>query len=67
MANTAQFKAAQNLLNARKPNSENRIPSCPSLSRTGGGIFEIERNLAQRLSELPQTALEGFRPFGRIY
>jgi poly(glycerol-phosphate) alpha-glucosyltransferase len=32
----------------------------PSLSRTSGGIFEIERRLAQSLLELPDTQLEVF-------
>lgn len=31
---------------------------CPSISRTSGGIFEIERKLAQALSRLPVTYLE---------
>lgn len=30
----------------------------PSLSRTSGGIFEIERRLAQSLAELPDTSIE---------
>lgn len=30
----------------------------PSLSRTAGGIFEIERRLAQSLTKLPQTLVE---------
>ena len=33
---------------------------CPSLSRTSGGIFEIERRLALGLSQLPVTSLEVF-------
>ena len=35
---------------------------CPSLSRTSGGIFEIERKLALGLSQLPVTTLEVFGP-----
>lgn len=32
----------------------------PSLSRTAGGIFEIERRLAQSLADLPGTSLQVF-------
>ena len=35
---------------------------CCSLSRTGGGIFEIERRLAQSLALVPGTHLEIFGP-----
>ena len=35
---------------------------CPSLSRSSGGIFEIERKLAQALVRLPLTTLEVFGP-----
>ena len=35
---------------------------CPALSRTVGGIFEIERRLAQSLALIPDTHLEVFGP-----
>jgi glycosyltransferase involved in cell wall biosynthesis len=35
---------------------------CPSISRTSGGIFEIERKLAQSLMGLPSTCVEVFGP-----
>ena len=35
---------------------------CPALSRTVGGIFEIERRLAQSLALIPGTHLEVFGP-----
>ncbi|MDB4793682.1 glycosyltransferase [Methylacidiphilales bacterium] len=35
---------------------------CPAVSRTCGGIFEIERSFAQALARLPQTTLEIFGP-----
>jgi glycosyltransferase involved in cell wall biosynthesis len=35
---------------------------CPSISRTSGGIFEIERKLAHGLARLPVTTLEIFGP-----
>ena len=35
---------------------------CPSVSRTSGGIFEIERKLAQELARLPVTTLAVFGP-----
>ena len=35
---------------------------CPALSRTVGGIFEIERRLAQSLALIPGTQLEVFGP-----
>lgn len=35
---------------------------CPALSRTVGGIFEIERRLAQSLALLPGMHLEVFGP-----
>lgn len=31
---------------------------CPSISRTLGGIFEIERKLAQSLVEIPETSID---------
>jgi glycosyltransferase involved in cell wall biosynthesis len=35
---------------------------CPSVSRTSGGIFEIERRLAQSLALIPGVHLEVFGP-----
>lgn len=33
---------------------------CPSISRSYGGIFEIERRLAQELQEIPETEISVF-------